>query len=81
MVYEINLSGICDPTGLHRKIRATLPIPDWYGNNLDALQDILTEQSSWTVRFINAQGLRTAWPRYTAALERLCQDCGAEIRY
>lgn len=30
---------------LHRIFRETLSFPDWYGNNLDALHDCLTEIS------------------------------------
>jgi ribonuclease inhibitor len=30
---------------LHRIFRETLSFPDWYGNNLDALYDCLTEIS------------------------------------
>ncbi len=79
MNYDIDLTGVCDPAGFHKRVREILPVPDWYGDNLDALHDILTEQCEWTVRFYHAEQLRAEFPRYAAALERLCEDCGAEI--
>ena len=49
---------------LHKALREGLAFPEWYGNNLDALHDVLTEfGGSWTVVFRNAgaaaRGLRT----------------------
>ena len=41
--YYVDLSGISDKAGLHRRLREHLPLPPWYGNNLDALYDSLTE--------------------------------------
>ncbi len=79
MIYEIDLTGICGPKEFHRKVREVLPIPEWYGNNLDALHDVLTEQSDWVVWFRHAKDLREARPRYAGALERLCRECGAEL--
>ncbi len=79
MIYEIDLAGVYSPAGLHQRIRQVLPVPEWYGDNLDALHDLLTEQSTWSVRFSRLEELRAAAPRYAAALERLCRECGAEI--
>ena len=28
---------------LHAAFKAAIPLPDWYGNNLDALHDVLTD--------------------------------------
>ncbi len=40
---EIDCSGITTPEQLHEALRQALSFPDWYGNNLDALFDCLTE--------------------------------------
>lgn len=37
-----------DKHGLHRAFREALTFPQWYGNNLDALYDCLTEISEPT---------------------------------
>lgn len=34
-----------DTEGVHSYLRALLPLPDYYGNNLDALYDCLTDLS------------------------------------
>lgn len=79
MIYDVDLTGVRSPAKFHRRIREVLPVPDWYGDNLDALHDILTERKDWTVHFYNAKELREERPRYVASLERLCRECGGEI--
>lgn len=81
MVYAVDLAGVSSPADFHQRVRAALPVPGWYGNNLDALHDILTEQCGWSVQFFHAEELRAAKPQYAASLERLCRECGAEILY
>ena len=44
MEFTIDLAGAAVPAELHRRIRDVLPCPEWYGDNLDALYDLLTEQ-------------------------------------
>ncbi len=41
----IDCSRIHSQEDLHKHFRETLSFPDWYGNNLDALYDCLTEIS------------------------------------
>ena len=41
----IDCSQIHSKEDLHRIFRENLSFPDWYGNNLDALYDCLTELS------------------------------------
>jgi len=48
----IDCSKIYTKEDLHRIFRETLSFPDWYGNNLDALYDCLTDISG-TVRLLN----------------------------
>lgn len=43
MEYIIDFSGICDPKSIHQTLARVLDFPDWYGHNLDALYDCLTE--------------------------------------
>jgi len=80
MEYIIDLTGVYDPEGFHQRVRESLPVPVWYGDNLDALRDVLTEYGSgWTVRFLHLEGLRAACPRYAASLGRLCRDAQEEV--
>ena len=41
----IDCTGIYSKEDLHRIFRESLDFPAWYGNNLDALYDCLTEIS------------------------------------
>lgn len=41
----IDCTRITTKEDLHRLFRETLGFPEWYGNNLDALYDCLTEIS------------------------------------
>ncbi len=79
MIYEIDLAGVTTPYGFHKQVRKVLPVPEWYGKNLDALHDILTEHSDWTVRFYHMEELRKERPGYVRSIERMCRESGAEI--
>ena len=41
----IDCAKIRTPEDLHEVLRTALAFPEWYGNNLDALYDCLTEIS------------------------------------
>ena len=44
---QIDCTGL-DKAGLHRAFQEALAFPQWYGHNLDALYDCLTELSEPT---------------------------------
>lgn len=48
----IDCGAIRTQEDLHRIFRETLSFPDWYGNNLDALYDCLTDCSG-KLRLLN----------------------------
>ena len=51
-IFTVDLSGVSDRKGLHDRIQEALPLPEYYGRNLDALYDALTEfGNGWDVRF------------------------------
>jgi len=80
MEYTVDLTTVAAPEQFHQAIRQSLPVPEWYGNDLDALYDVLTQfGQGWQVRFLHPERLREHTPRYLAALERLCQDVQAEM--
>lgn len=79
MDFTIDLAGVTTPAELHRRIRVVLPCPAWYGNNLDALYDLLTEQGSgWHITFLRTAETDALLPAYTASLRRLCRRAMAE---
>lgn len=52
--FAIDLKGIRSLKALHRRIAETLPVPDGYGCNFDALYDFLTEYGpAFKIVFMN----------------------------
>ena len=64
---------------LHRVLAAGLQFPDWYGGNLDALHDCLTEIPQPTELVIRGgDALETALGSYAAAFRRVLTDSAAQ---
>ncbi len=75
MKYTVDLSGVRDREGLHERLRASMDLPDWYGNNLDALYDILTEEGNfWDLTFTACGEAFRAMPDYMASLVLTLSD-------
>ena len=80
MKYTVDLSGVRDREGLHERLRASMDLPDWYGNNLDALYDILTDihrPTQMTILPPQSMNDRMAayWPRLLRVLTDAAEDC------
>lgn len=57
---------------LHDTLTAALDFPDWYGRNLDALYDCLTDLAEETeIRFRNEQALAEHLGNYAGALQKV----------
>ena len=79
MRYEIDLTGLDSREELHRRLREALPLPEWYGNNLDALHDALGEmEAPLELVFRNADGVSEDMRDYVRALRRLGVDAMLE---
>ncbi len=79
MEYNIDLSGVYNPDNLHEVIAKVLPLPDYYGGNLDALYDVLTEIGEDTViRFQNADEAWVMMPKYMRNFKRMTEDAVEE---
>ena len=72
--YTIDLSGVTDAPAFHARLRATLPLPDCYGNNLDALYDCLTDIGEDARLFVRAQGVRGELTAYQPRLMKVLTD-------
>ena len=77
--YTIDLSAAQNRGELHRQIAAVLPCPEYYGENLDALYDILTERGfGWHIFFSGCAAADAALPVSMTALRRVCADAQAK---
>jgi len=77
--YFIDLSGVSDRDGFHRRLQESIPVPDWYGNNLDALYDVLTEMPEPVqIRILGWQELAEAEPLYFDRVRRVFRDAHRE---
>lgn len=69
--FVINLAGKRTPAEIHGAIASALPVPEFYGRNLDALHDFLTERCAGAaIVFRNAGAGATAL---------LCPACNAAM--
>ena len=84
-VYYINLDGVRTKAALHEQISSALELPDYYGRNLDALYDLLSESPELDLIFYNTEKAEISLPAYFPALRRMCADaaasCGHRIRF
>ncbi len=66
--------------GLHAELREKLSLPDYYGNNLDALNDCLGELGERQLVVIESAGaLLEADAAYAARLLRVFSDNGMQV--
>lgn len=79
MRYEIDLQDVRSREQFHDRIQEILPCPPYYGRNLDALYDMLTEQSGeWELVFRNYDDFAHDTPGYANTLKTLCGEVMAE---
>lgn len=75
MFCEIDLSRLADRAALHEALREKLSLPEWYGNNLDALHDALTGCAEPVELVLqNADKAPEEMKDYIAALRRMLED-------
>ncbi len=79
MTYHIDLTGVYNPDDIHEVIAKVLPLPEYYGGNLDALHDVLTDIAEDTeLIFQNTFEAEVMMPKYLNALKRMCGDSADE---
>lgn len=79
MDYTVNLSGVENREQLHELLMKTLPLPSYYGKNLDALYDILTEpHEQWDVMFTGCANAKQALGAYFENLRETFTDATEE---
>ena len=78
MRYEINLDNVTTKMQFHEKIRETIPCPEYYGGNLDALYDVLTDRlEPLEIKLEYANELKEILCGYGEAFIETLQDAAA----
>lgn len=79
MVIELDGREMRDRTTTHDYLKAQLGMPDYYGRNLDALYDLLTEcGEERTVVLSHKSEMEQQLGRYATALLATFQDAAAK---
>ena len=74
MKFKVDISGVRDRKELHRCLAETLPLPNYYGNNLDALYDVLTEQGEpWDIEIVFMNETEERLGAYLLTMKRMCE--------
>lgn len=70
---------INDKETLHDVLAEGLKLPDWYGRNLDALYDSLSDlQEETEIRFLHIRDLEGHLGKYAEKLEKVIHMAGKE---
>ena len=75
----LDLEGVSDKEDLYSRIRDAIEVPDYFGNNLDALYDVLTED--FEEKTIVVKGIEQSSDEmkdYMKKFRRLCDDVAEE---
>jgi len=77
--YYLDCARMTDRDVAHDYLREQLPLPDWYGRNLDALYDSLFELPPCRIELLNAPALAQLGD-YGAKLLAVFRDAARESR-
>ena len=65
---------------LHDALMTLLPLPEWYGRNLDALHDCLTDPGpEISLRILHENALRDALGSYADAFFQVLRDSDSDF--
>ena len=79
MKYEIDLMNVTTKSQFQELIQKSIPCPDYYGRNLDALYDVLTEYcEAVEIVFLHFQEFLHQLPGYAEAVQNMCMDAQAD---
>jgi ribonuclease inhibitor len=79
MDYNIDISNVNTRKEFHEAVRRVLPCPEYYGNNLDALHDVLTDNfPEGKIFFTGCRNFMELFPDYYKSLVKMCEDITAD---
>lgn len=75
----MSLSGIYIPDEFHGRLGEYLPLPEYYGANLDALHDVLTSlPGEWQITFTETAEAEAMMEKYMRKLKKMCEKISEE---
>lgn len=72
--YRLDFKGINTKEELHQLLKEELNFPDYYGANLDALYDVLTDMNDIEIEIINFKYFQERNTRYANLLSELFKE-------
>jgi ribonuclease inhibitor len=79
MDYIIDISSAKTRKEFHEAVSHVLPCPEYYGNNLDALHDVLTgDVQKGRIFFNGCANFREMFPSYYKSLVKMSEDITAD---
>lgn len=80
MIFDLELYNIKTKMELHEYLLQQLQLPEYYGNNLDALHDCLSERTDIQgVTLYHFTELQQKLNMYADLLLRVFQDAGIDV--
>ena len=71
--YEIDFTGVATASEFHERIRQGMQVPEYYGDNLDSLYDVLSEMRGRIV-FKGTENIDEDMVEYMNRFRAMCAD-------
>lgn len=77
----LDFSDIKDKTELHMYLKRELQLPEYYGNNMDALHDCLSEKKDYlSIVIVHFDTLKQTLGDYADVLLQVFADSGISVK-
>ena len=78
--FILDLEGVGSEEEVQERIMEALPLPDYYGENLDALYDVLTEYGTgWHIIVLNTDDVDDEVKQYVDDMMGVFEDASAVV--
>ena len=73
----IDLTDLESAEEFYKRLGEQIELPDYFGYNLAALHDVLSEKSGLEIRFTGCDDAAAVMPRFMRGLKRMCAELEA----